>query len=160
MNCDTPEYHYTTQITAGFAIVQKTKFTCNFYKEFLRLCCNKQLIDDDNYGIKNYKEFVEHRHPVSVLTNLYQKYKLNAFCAPVDPDLFFIKYPNYEKIFNEEEKKQNDTYLGKHLLGGQVGSIKHKRLIAEAKAKAKQMKARGVRWKKDHKNGFILIGKN
>lgn len=164
MQCDIPAYHWITQITAGFVILQKNSFTMKFYDEFLHLCCNKKLVDDGTYGVKNYKQFIEHRHPVSVLTNLYQKYGLNAFCAPVDPDLFFEKYTTneheYKDIFNNEEKKLNFTYLGTQLLGGQVGSMNNKKRLSMLKTKAAQMKQRGIQWKKDQKNGFILIGKN
>jgi len=164
MNCDVPKYHWTTQITAGFVIVKRNPFTLKFFKEFLALCCNKKLIDDNTYGVSNYKEFIAHRHPVSVLTNLHRKYNLNAFCAPVDPDLFFEKYKakdyGYEDIFNNDEKRHNATYLGVQLLGGQIGSMNNKRRFATLKSKAKRMKQEGIKWKKDHKKGFILTKKS
>ena len=138
MHCDTPEYHQTTQICGGFAMVQKTAFSLAFYKEFLDLCCDVSLVDTALYGVSNYPQFIAHRHPVSVLTNLYVRKKLPAFKIPCDPDLIKIKYPEYNKTFTAYEKKQNAKYCTGYLLGGQLGSFKSKHKLSQIKRGLKQ----------------------
>lgn len=139
LGCDKDRYLNAYMVSAGFVILKKTDFTIRFYEEYLRLCCDVTLIDNKNYGIKNYPGFIEHRHPMSVLSLLHKKYGLNAFCVPGDPDVVHYETPKeiYKKMFNNYEQKLSGIYYGEAIIGGQLGLYKSLKKLAEVKSWAR-----------------------
>ena len=76
MDCDTPEYTDTLQLTATFQLCRKTDFTLDFYREHVQLAEDVRILTDDanTCGKDNYEGFIEHRHDQSILSNLQKKY--------------------------------------------------------------------------------------
>lgn len=66
-------------ILAGYIMLRKTEFTVNFIKSWLDFCEDHRIITDANneLGVPNYPEFIDHRHDQSVLSLLSRKYDLN-----------------------------------------------------------------------------------
>ena len=81
MDCDSPEYTDTPQISA----------TCNesieFVREWLRYMTDARIVTDqpNQLGQPNYPEFRENRHDQSVLSLLAKKHKLPLFRYPSSP---------------------------------------------------------------------------
>lgn len=82
MGCDSKKYLEAPQVSAGFQIYVNNKETREFVKEWLMYCCAKNMIDDTPSRYKEYKEYVEHRHDQSILTNLATKYNIPLYRDP------------------------------------------------------------------------------
>ncbi|WP_148630526.1 hypothetical protein [Bacillus sp. E214] len=83
MGCNTEEYTNTNQRIATYFLMKKTNRTLEFIDEYLRYCCNKNIISDlTNIKGKNYEEFIDHRHDQSIFSLLTKKYKIDSFREP------------------------------------------------------------------------------
>jgi hypothetical protein len=72
MNCDEKKYYEALQLDAGIIGVKKN-FTClNLLNDWEEIMQNKSIVDDspNKMGLPNLKNFREHRHDQSILTNL------------------------------------------------------------------------------------------
>ncbi len=78
MNCDDAKYHNQIQLEAGTLAVKKTEFNINLMSEWLKYCSDIFIVTDlpNSCGLPNHKDFIEHRHDQSILTNLSIKYKI------------------------------------------------------------------------------------
>jgi len=78
MDCDTEKFHNQVQLEAGVLGFRKTKFNIDLIKEWLYYCKNENIVTDlpNTCGLSNHKNFIEHRHDQSILTNLSIKYNL------------------------------------------------------------------------------------
>lgn len=83
-NGDNEKFHNAQHGLAGYNLWRKTKFTINFLQEWLRYCCNINIISDKENicGLPNLKNFIEHRHDQSILTQLVTKYNIETFRNP------------------------------------------------------------------------------
>ena len=58
----------------GFFVIRKCDFTLNLVREWYKVSCNYDLVNDSPSRLPNYPEFVEHRHDQSVFSLLRKKY--------------------------------------------------------------------------------------
>lgn len=67
-------------ILASFIMLRKNDFTVKFIKSWLDFCEDYRIITDaeNELGMPNYAEFIDHRHDQSVLSLLSRKYDLNV----------------------------------------------------------------------------------
>lgn len=71
MDCNKPEYWESNQIYASISFWGKTNKSLSLLKEWLDLCKNYQIISDSPSLLSiNHKDFKDHRHDQSILTNL------------------------------------------------------------------------------------------
>ena len=107
MNCDQKKYWEAEQCGGGLLVLQKSKTTVAFVQEWLRYCCEKELITNmpNSCGLPNLEIFREHRHDQSILTNLLVKYQIPCFKAP------WMESRNHPlPSLSEYEKKLSQTY--------------------------------------------------
>jgi hypothetical protein len=78
MDCDSKEYHDTSQMEAGFLILKKTDSMLALLNDYLKYCGIKEIIDNEQnkYG-NNFENWQFHRNDQSILTNLIVKHGLN-----------------------------------------------------------------------------------
>lgn len=79
MNCNEEKYFNEIQLEAGICGFKKSNFSTKFVNEWLNWCCKKSIIDDTKDMAIQDKDFIDHRHDQSILTNLQIKYDV-----PVD----------------------------------------------------------------------------
>lgn len=84
MDCDETRYADTPQSIGGYVLLKKTPFVEKFLQEDLKYAQDPRIItDDDNVmGIKNYEDFIAHRHDQSVWSLMVKKYGLKRFRDP------------------------------------------------------------------------------
>ena len=85
MGCDSEEYFYKPQVTAGFQIYVNNERTRKFVKEWLYYCCAPELIDDTASKSGEYEEYAaykEHRHDQSIITNVAIKHNITLYRDP------------------------------------------------------------------------------
>jgi hypothetical protein len=72
MDCDSPAYWQHPQIQATYSIWQKSPQSLAFVHEWLRWCSQPAVLTDEIAlaRIRNFPDFIDHRHDQSVLTNL------------------------------------------------------------------------------------------
>ena len=63
---------------AGCFILKKTSRTVFLIKEWLKMCCNKHDLTDEQSNIQNLYEFHDHRHDQSLLSILLHKNDIPA----------------------------------------------------------------------------------
>ena len=88
MGCDSPRFHNSGQIQAGYSCWSNSKSSRAFLKQWLNWCQISAVISDQEniYGKPNFDEFRDHRHDQSVLTNLVIKNDISLF-GPKDKSL-------------------------------------------------------------------------
>ena len=90
LNMDFEKYKNSNQILASFILIKKTKFSVNFFDEFLLASSNQvNLTDELEKNVKQSNLFLEHRHDQSIFSLLYKKYNLIPFKDPTQ----IGKYP-------------------------------------------------------------------
>lgn len=127
MECDGRGYELTYQRLASFMVVKKTKFSLDFFDQYVEYCCDKRISTDLNNscGLSNFPNFQDHRHDQSVFSLLTKKIGLTPFRDPSQWGLSRMdQYPNsnYGQIFehtrDKKPKEANALYrLKKKLLG-------------------------------------------
>ena len=77
MKCNTEEYINGNQIDGSYVLVQKNKFSVEFFNEYLTWCETGTIITDEPSILgKDYPAFRQHRHDQSILSLMAIKYKL------------------------------------------------------------------------------------
>lgn len=99
LGMDKPEYTETNQIQASFICVRKSDYAVAFIDEWLRLCCNYDLISpEENTDInEEYPRFIAHREDQSLFSLLCKK---EGIVPHKDPSQFsrlseWYKQPKY-----------------------------------------------------------------
>jgi len=74
LDCESPKYSESNQILSSFHVIRKTKFSSDFYENFLDLCQKPDLLLDDapNQLIASDYGFIDHRHDQSIFSLLYK----------------------------------------------------------------------------------------
>lgn len=77
-------HEQTNQRLASFILLRKTEFSRYFINEYLKYCCDEQVLTDlhNKYGLDNFDGFREHRHDQSIYSLLTKKYSLTSFRDP------------------------------------------------------------------------------
>ena len=86
MNCDNEHFYNSTQLEAGICAFRKSMSSVGFLKLWLQYCENENILTDkpNVCGLDNLKEFIDHRHDQSILTNLYHKYALSSVWSAIN----------------------------------------------------------------------------
>lgn len=71
----TEEDKNSNQIIATYFIIRKNDFTVNFVKEWLNLCCCKEIIEPSDMK-REFNYFISHREDQSIFSLLCKKYKI------------------------------------------------------------------------------------
>lgn len=84
MGLDTEEYHNGQQVAATYMLFRKSEYSISFIKEWLFFATDSRIITDSNNecGLNNFNDFIDHRHDQSVLSLLAIKHKLELFRDP------------------------------------------------------------------------------
>lgn len=108
MNLDNFKYTESNQIMASYMLIKKTDFTMEFIKDWLLYACNEiNITDKFDEKIKQYPEFIEHRHDQSIFSLLYKKYNLVSFGDPSQYGHYSNEYKiNKIYIINSEQNLQ------------------------------------------------------
>ena len=78
MDCDSEEFWDAHQVEAGIVAFKKNIKTVSFIEEWLKFSLDKNIVTDlaNICGKSNFKDFIDHRHDQSILTNLCTKYNI------------------------------------------------------------------------------------
>jgi hypothetical protein len=78
MNLDEEPYLSKNQLLASYMLMRKNKFVLDFIDEWLGYAKDYRIITDsqNECGLPNYSEFVDHRHDQSILSLLGRKYNI------------------------------------------------------------------------------------
>lgn len=121
MDADTQDFYESFHITAGFQLLKKNHENINFIKDWLDWSCKKHIIDDSrDSNIKQLPTFKDHRHDLSIFSILHKKRNLLAFNSPGKCMFDFYNLGLYDTAFNSIERKENETYLNKRIINGQI----------------------------------------
>ncbi|MEH7249334.1 hypothetical protein V7114_21460, partial [Neobacillus niacini] len=72
LGCLDERYLYSNQVQSGYILIKKSQNSVNFFKEYLTVCCDYIMVNDEkNMNIN--KELIDHRHDQSVLSLLSKK---------------------------------------------------------------------------------------
>lgn len=84
MGLNEDKYKDTCQRLATIIVCKKTGFTVSFFKEYLELAQNEEIIFDDNpeRSKKECPAFVSHREDQSIYSLLTKKYQLKGYRNP------------------------------------------------------------------------------
>jgi hypothetical protein len=105
MDCTSDIYTNSNQILASYFLVKKTKFSIDFFEDFLRYSCNEiNITDKFDSAFKQDSLFLEHRHDQSIFSLLYKQKNLKTF---KDPSQFGEWPTGYagEMVLNLEKNK-------------------------------------------------------
>ncbi|MGB5944038.1 MAG: hypothetical protein WBG71_14235 [Leeuwenhoekiella sp.] len=141
MDCDTPEFTDTPQISASFFIMKKCKESLEFTREWLSYCEDVRIIGDgpNTAGKPNYPEYINHRFDQSALSLMVKKWRINPVSDITDYGVFprmyyhedrflFDKSVLYEKnafggIILHNRKKSPLSYAAKYYIRRLVGNF-------------------------------------
>lgn len=81
MDCDSPKFHHSPHVQAGYSAWSNSDTSIAFLEKWLQWCINPTVItDDDNIlGKPNSKQFRDHRHDQAILSNLVVKHEIEPF---------------------------------------------------------------------------------
>lgn len=82
MGCDEARYHNAVALQATWFMLQKTEFTVEFVREWLKFTLDERAASYDNSrvsGLPDLPGFVENRGDQSVFSNLAVKYQIRSF---------------------------------------------------------------------------------
>jgi len=98
LDCDKEFIVNSDQYQGGIILISKNDAIVNIIKEWYKLCCNYDYINNSVSTIENYKEFKNHRNDQSILSILCKK---KGFLNNNDIDpTWFGKSPRFYKIKN------------------------------------------------------------
>lgn len=93
MDCEGEVYSETNQIFASYILIRKSKFSTDFFEEYLRYGCNEiNITDKDDDNVVQDDAFIDHRHDQSIFSLLYKKYSLRPFKDPSQLGKYPIGY--------------------------------------------------------------------
>lgn len=107
MGCMTSEYTESNQIQATFFAIRKTEFTVNFVKEWLALCCRRELLDGNICTIPNESVFIAHREDQSIFSLLCKKYQIRTALDPSQYGRIPLKFKQENYIYRPKAYKRN-----------------------------------------------------
>lgn len=126
MNCLDDKYRKSNQIIGTYFIMKKTKFTEEFVDEWLRLCCNFDLISPSN-GENEFNNFISHREDQSIFSLLCKKYDIKPYNDISQlyyfPKIYKEKGYIFTKLVHDTEKLPVILFLHKY------NSIKFTKMI-------------------------------
>ena len=74
MGCANEMYSKTNQVCASYILIRKTKFSVDFFDQYLKYGCNEVNITDSyDDNIEQDENFIDHRHDQSIFSLLYKK---------------------------------------------------------------------------------------
>jgi hypothetical protein len=82
MDCTDEMYSETNQVSASYILIRKTKFSVDFFDQYLKYGCDEINITDSYNNIAQDQSFIEHRHDQSIFSLLYKRNSLRAFKDP------------------------------------------------------------------------------
>lgn len=96
LGCNEEKYTESPQLSGSFIAFKKSNWSIDFVKEWLKYCCNKNILDCDNEKeviIRvQYPFFISHREDQSVLSLLAKKYGVKEYQDPSQYSIFPEKY--------------------------------------------------------------------
>lgn len=111
LNLEENKYKETNQIMGTLFLVKKTKFSIEFFEEYLKYAQNSiNITDEFEEGIIQDEKFIEHRHDQSIFSLLYKKYNLTPFKDPTQ----WGEFPEGTFNKNREEYDEKKIYYGKY----------------------------------------------
>ena len=111
MNCDEPRFSNTAQILSGFVFIKKDSSSVSFFKEYEKHSLDSRIITDmpNTQGVKNYAEFIAHRHDQSIFSLMCKSKGLKSLPDISDYGCLVEQYQiNDDYIFD------NDVLEAKH----------------------------------------------
>lgn len=101
MNADSEIYYNGMQVMGGFIFLKKSNKSQKFLEDWLSFSLDYRILTDseNELGLQNLPEFVEHRHDQSILSILKIKWSLPLFRDPT-------QYGNFRKMI--EFRIQNE----------------------------------------------------
>lgn len=104
MKCEGSEYRDSNQIIGTYFIIKKNKFTCNFVQEWLKYCCNEEILTPSE-GETEIESFISHREDQSIFSLLCKKYGIEPY-NDISQRYYFPKSYKYDKcIFKKPKHK-------------------------------------------------------
>jgi hypothetical protein len=93
MGLDEEKYWNSPQLEGCFLFLKKTAFSIMFVTEWLKYCCDENIVTDkpNTLGKPNFDKFIMHIHDQVVLSLLAAKYDLELFRSP-------SQYGNHKKL--------------------------------------------------------------
>lgn len=88
MDCDSDFYSNGRQLWAGFIIFKVSDNSRKFVEEWLKLCCDKHLVTDEQSKEENYLGYIETRHDQSIFSLLIKKWQIPEFRDPSQHGVF------------------------------------------------------------------------
>jgi hypothetical protein len=84
MRCDESRYWDHPQVQATYSVWQKSPHAEALLDEWLRWCTTPGVLSDDIVlpQVRNFPDFIDHRHDQSVLTNLVIQSGLKCYGSP------------------------------------------------------------------------------
>lgn len=106
--CDEPKYSETSQRVGGFFMFRKDDFSINFFEELLNYSQDYRIITDsqNECGLPNYPDFIEHRHDESLISLISKKYDLYPYKNPTQTGFLFSNITN-----NLYTKQNYENYI-------------------------------------------------
>ncbi len=100
MGCDEKKYWDGQQTMGGIHFWRKCPDAYRLLDEYEAYCCNAQIVSDlPNKLGENFPEFIDHRHPQSIMSLLAIKYNYTTLPCPAD------------FTGNEQAIKRSDIFL-------------------------------------------------
>jgi len=100
MGCTETEYINGIQIDGSYVLVQKNKFSIEFFNEYLKWCETDEIITDLPSKLPNHPEYVDHRHDQSILSIMAIKYNIAIAREPSEwGNNYTSEEFNYPQIF-------------------------------------------------------------
>lgn len=109
MNCNDIIYRKTNQIIGTYFIIKKTEFVEKFIDEWLKLCCDYELISPSNNG-EEKENFISHREDQSIFSLLCKKYNIEPY-NDISQRYYFPKSYKHEKTFIYKVSKHKNEKL-------------------------------------------------
>lgn len=99
LNADTPKFHHTHQLQAGFSLWRNDARSREFVTKWLAACTDARMLTDqpNQCGKDNLSGFRAHRHDQSIISILAEQHNIELFPSPLDAN-----NPNYPKIVRVE----------------------------------------------------------
>lgn len=101
--CDESKYFNTSQRVGGFFMFKKDDFSINFFEELLKYSQDYRIITDsqNECGLPNYPDFIEHRHDESLISLISKKYDLYPYRNP-SQDGFLLNWNITDNLYTKE----------------------------------------------------------
>ncbi len=82
MGCDGPKYRNGDNLATTYSVWSGTRSARAFAREWLKWCCNYQVVSDAPSVAANSPNFKDHRHDQSVASLLAIKHEIPTLCDP------------------------------------------------------------------------------